>query len=210
MTFHNEDDWPIDEYILTDVTVDQDGGLSLRADSWGFGVTAEEARGKPVPVPGEKVELLGGLGYQIRGIFIGGREYRYVTRVEAEAQRVKWLADYERQKREDFEKNIGDWLRRKNALSGPFYQRIQRFENKDFVEFWKDSGAYELFTVEQANWLYHLAMTKPDPVDWINEFYNADWEDQKVMFPDLDEGHSGNTFGGMVYLARRVASGEEI
>lgn len=210
MAFRNPDNWPIDEYILTSIIVEDDGGLTLSSDGWTFGVTPVEAEGKPVPVVGEKVILLGGFGHQIRGIFIEGDEYRYITKAEAETERERWLADYEDRKRKDFEENISDWLRRKNALIGPFFERIQRFEDKDFAEFWKESGAYELFVVEQANVLYNLAMTKNDPAEWLEWFKEVSWETQRENFPDLDEGHSGNTFGGMVALARRVASGEEI
>jgi len=210
--FHNEDNWPVEYSTVKSVDHYEEGGFAITQDSgWSFFVRAEEAnKFSEVILPGDEVIVLGGLGQQIRGIFIRGREYRYVSKAQAEAEFAAWLANYEREKREAFEANISDWLARKNRLSGPFYQRIQRFEDKDFVEFWKESGAYELFAVEQANALYHLAMRNDDPVAWLEKFYALDWSEQREVFPDLDEGHSGNTFGAMVGLAKAVARGESI
>jgi hypothetical protein len=38
----------------------------------------------------------------------------------------------------------------------------------------------------------------------IDEFVKMDWEEQKKWVPGLDDGHSGNTFGGSVALARAL------
>jgi hypothetical protein len=209
----NPDGWPVDEYAVKEVVVDANDSLTITGDHWTFGITAKEAKGKPVPEPGQKIVLLGGIGHQIRGIFINDVEYRYITREQAEKERAEWLANYDREKEEAFYANIRDWINRKNALDEPFRKRLDRFAAKGFKEFWKDSGAYELFAVEQANKLYRhatdtLGLSNPEP--WLKEFYDSSWESQKIKFPDLDEGHSGNTFGAMVGLAKAVARGQEI
>lgn len=206
----NPDSWPVDEYLLDEVTVDNDGGLTMSSNGWTFGLRPDEAAGKPVPQVGDTVHLLGGFGFQVRGIIIGDVVYRYVTREQAEQEQEEWRADYARQKEESFYANIPDWIKRKNDLDKPFRDRMNRFANKGFKEFWQESGSYELFTVEQANLLYNHAKAQDNPIAWLDKFYAADWENQKTLFPDLDEGHSGNTFGGMVSLARAVVSGQGI
>ena len=47
------------------------------------------------------------------------------------------------------------------------------------------------------------------PEDVIEAFQALSYEEQKAKVPDLDEGHSGNTFGGAVMLAYRLLSGQE-
>lgn len=210
---YNPDGWPVETGTVGSVDVYDDGGCSVTGkNSWSFFINADEieAVGQP-PVADESLVVLGGLGHQIRGIFIGGRQYRYTTREEADREREEWLSDHQRQKEESFYVNISEWLKRKNALDEPFRKRMDRFANKGFEEFWRESGAYELFTVEQANLLLNRAKARGEnPVEWLEEFYDAKWEKQKEMFPGLDEGHSGNTFGGMVWLAKAVANGEDI
>lgn len=38
----------------------------------------------------------------------------------------------------------------------------------------------------------------------LREFYDLPWEEQKQRVPGLDDGHSGNTFGGACALARAL------
>lgn len=219
MTFRNPDNWPVERGTVKSVNFDDGGGCSITQESsWSFFISGKELDAVGVnPEVGEEVIALGGLGFSIRGIFIGGREYRYVTRAEADKEREEWLANYKREKDERFYTNIGDWIKRKNALADPFRNRLDRFANRDgFKEFWTEDGGYELFAVEQADALLKFAVNAPgvetrqDIVDWLATFKDANWEEQHVMWPDLDADHSGNTFGGMIGLARRVASGEEI
>lgn len=208
---HNEDNWPVDEYVVEEIDPYDDGGFFVKStDGWSFGVTKEEAEAVGVlPKPGDKIVLLGGLGHQIRGIFIGDHEYRYKTRAQADAEREEWLANYERQKEERFYANIAEWVKRKDALDKSFRERLDRFANKGFKEFWKEDGGYELFTVEQANALYNTA-PEDNRVEWLDRFAAASYDEQKELFPGMDDGHSGNTFGGMVGLAKAVANGMEI
>jgi hypothetical protein len=70
---------------------------------------------------------------------------------------------------------------------------------------------------EQHRWALDddLAVTDPD-VDAdaigsaVKEFYDKPWDEQAVLVPELDKGHSGNTFGGAVALARALLSGEKV
>lgn len=205
---YNPDDWPVDEYIVKDISVYDDGGFGVSTtDSSGFGVGAEEAKDKPLPKPGDKIVLLGGWGSTIKGINIGGVQYRYKSQTDVDRERQEWLDNYAREKEEAFYANIADYIKRKNALDKPFQERMDRFANKGFKEFWTESGSYELYAVEQANKLYRHF---DGDATLIEEFKDLSWDEQKARFPELDEGHSGNTFGAMVWLARAVANGEAI
>lgn len=42
----------------------------------------------------------------------------------------------------------------------------------------------------------------------VQEFYDLPWEKQIKI--GIDQGHSGNTFGGACMLARRLLKGEEV
>lgn len=213
--YRNPDNWPVESSAVKSVNYHDDGSASITQESgWTFFISSKELDAVGVnPEVGEEVIVLGGLGFSIRGIFIGGREYRYVTREQADQEREEWLANYRREKEERFYTNIGDYIKRKNAMGTPFRERMDRFANKNgFKEFWTEDGGYELLCVEQADKLYKLASEVSDEnaVEWLNIFSEASWEEQKRLFPDLDEGHSGNTFGAMVGLARAVAMGRDI
>lgn len=213
--FHNEDNWPVETGVVESISVYDDGGFGVSTtEHSGFGVTAKEAKAVgTLPEAGDEIVWLGGWGRPITGIFIGGVEYRYKTYEQVEQEHKDWSANYDREKEESFYKNIQSWVARKDALDEPFRERINRFANKGFQEFWTNDGGYELFTVEQANKLYSFAVEAAgadNAVEWINTFYNMDYDKQKEAFPGLDDGHSGNTFGGMVGLAKAVARGDDI
>lgn len=213
----NPDRWPVEISTVKTIEMYDDGGFAITQESgWSFFVNAEEAnKFSETPEPGDNVVVLGGLGHEIRGIFINDREYRYVTREEAEKRREEWLASHAREKEERFYANIGDYIKRKEALDKPFRERLNRFANKGFKKFWTEDGGYELFAVEQADQLLkhvkerciHVDQT---PVEWLDWFYKLDWDEQMAAFPGLDDGHSGNTFGAMVGLAKAVARGDSI
>jgi hypothetical protein len=215
MTFRNPDAWPVEGGRVSNVNVYDEGGVAVTWDKrWTFWISPEEleASGR-MPQVGDWAIVLGGIGQEIRGIFVGPMgqetEYRYLTYEEAEAKRAQWLLDYENEKQTQYRNNINEWLIRSGNLDRPFRARIDRFAAAD-TNFWKDDGGYELFCVEQANKLYRVALTKADPAGWLDKFAAASYDEQKQMFPGLGDGHSGNTFGGMVGLAKAVAAGQPI
>ena len=77
-----------------------------------------------------------------------------------------------------------------------FKARIDRFwrNNPDFrVEY----ENYEMFCCTQAVGIAD-AMKTPEGVQ---NFKTKQWDEQKALFPELSDGHSGNTFGCSVALA---------
>jgi hypothetical protein len=67
----------------------------------------------------------------------------------------------------------------------------------------RDYESYELFVCEQAASL--AALPKDGLIrDWYERFRVLPYKAQKVEWPGLDDGHSGNTFGAAVQLAYRL------
>ena len=66
--------------------------------------------------------------------------------------------------------------------------------------------SYEMFILTQAVLIYD---TLQNPED-IEEFREGSWDYQKRMVPDLDDGHSGNTFGCATFMALCLSKGEEV
>lgn len=79
-------------------------------------------------------------------------------------------------------------------------------------------GAYELFVCEQAQSLadhvleqYRQMECPPDCRDranyaekWFKDFRESSYDHQRALWPDMDDGHSGNTFGWSVNLAHNI------
>lgn len=159
-------------------------------DGWCLVVTSKRCQVEPKV--GETILCFGrGVGYEVRGVVIGGRVYSYQTREEHEQgwrQKVDKDAQ-EKQKRAEEERPERD--RRIEALPQPLQERLRRFlQTKE--EFAADFEPYELFVCEQAA----LIANKLGDPKAIREFSQAKTAEQKEMIPDLDfEEHSGNTFG---------------
>lgn len=89
----------------------------------------------------------------IHGVDIDGREVFYLTPLERDAERVNWLADYDRRKREDYARNKKAWEADFQKLPPPLKARIQFFRDRDPAFQVEDQG-YELFCcVEAAKFL---------------------------------------------------------
>jgi len=141
-----------------------------------------------------------GFGYTVRGIaLVDGFNvlvYRYQTAAEEEAA-FKAYQEKERANRESkFQEGFTEFRAKVDALPEPFKARIDRFLLKP--GWGPEFGGYELFSCLEA--LKIVARVK-NPAD-LKRFYDMKYEDQRLMVPDLDEGHSGNTFGMACLLAR--------
>lgn len=215
MIHENTENWPEERYVVESVEKEPGGGWVINSTGgWTFLINASEAEAQPYePKQQDEVILYGGLGRPVQGIVINGHTFRYKTREQDEAERQEWLADRAREGDERFYANIADWIKRKNALPKPYRDRMNRFINKSGVkEFWTEDGGYELFTLEQSAMMVETAKEGDpiNPVAWLEIFRNESWEKQKELMPKLDDGHSGNTFGGAVGLASAVLQGEAI
>lgn len=207
----NDDGWYVSLHTITAVN---DTGVTVE-DGWSIFVDFTD---KPPLSPGDVAEFYSTsnrLGGRVRGMFVNDIEYiKYQTREEAETERLEWLANYEREKRERYVKNSSKWLESKDRLREPLRKRIERFEEMHGVEkFWTEDGGYELFVCEQADRLLDYAESQATDGNSLEQVIDA-WSklsyDEQAKMPGFDDGHSGNTFGGMVYLAKSVALGLEV
>lgn len=217
------DDNNFEEGELTKVTPYKDGsGWSVQFGHTGLGVPRIE--GKPEPSVGDTIRVYGSWGFDIYGIDLNGVEVFWRTPWERFAKRVEWLAGYDREKRERFEKNEAEMDRRYEALPAPLRARIDRFRS-EAADFRIDAVAYEMAAAgdapkiaralaEREGWALDDDLRADAPTERIeaavSEFIKRPYDEQREIVPDLDEGHSGNTFGGACRLAYAVMAGEKV
>lgn len=203
------DDTEFEEVTIAKVEREGDGGWAIvRSDGWSFFVPPES----PVtPAVGMTARFYGrGIGYTVRGLFIGGEKVFYRTAQE-EKEKCRKGAEAETAKRADeLEKNRAEMDRQFAALPKAFQDRIATFRANN-PNFRRDYEPYELFCCEQAV-LIAKALDKGD-VD-KNEiafavFRAMSFDEQKERVPGLDDGHSGNTFDCATEMARQYLARPE-
>lgn len=174
---------------------DEGRGYSIeKADGWSL--WCEKVEGL-TPKPGDSLRIWGrGIGFAVRGIAINGTIVRYETAQEWDDRQTREQSqrDMDRLAEAEAKRETND--ARIAALPEVFQRRIQRFR-KGHPDFWWQHQPYELFVCEQAV-LIAAAMKHPDDVP---AFAKLDWQQQKMIVPGLDDGHSGNTFGAACRLA---------
>lgn len=176
-----------------------DDGCSITdTDGWTLFLSKEDLlKNKVEPKKGDTARFYGaGIGSIVRGVFINGQEIFYRTPEEQEAQNKQDLIEREKQDKERFEKIRDDLDADYNSLPENFKKRLDRFRrnNPDFR--WKFE-AYEMVCLRDAVKISSAFTTAEE----IKKFAALDWNEQMAAVPDLDEGHSGNTFGFAVRLA---------
>lgn len=200
------------------VVRDVSEGSFVREDGWSFGIQDEWS---VKPKPGDVARFYGrGTGYTVRGLDINGVQCYYRTEEQQSEEHAKWVSNHEAEQKAEFEENKASLDEKYQNLPEVFQRRIDKFRanNPDFR--W-EYEPYEMFCCEQAvviataigKRLVDEAMTEGLPLEdakkvigerapsAFQEFSNMGWENQKELVPDLDEGHSGNTFGCSVRLA---------
>lgn len=200
------EEWPIEK-----VEVGEDNSYSVTFDR-STGTTLTMPEGKSVKV-GDMLRLYpGGFGCMRHGFAINGEVIEWKTPWERFADRVKGLAAYDRRKREDFTKQQAELDRKYEALPAPLKARIDRFRAAD-PKFRMDAEAYEMAAVWDAPKIAEALRPEvdagEDPEVVVNRFRDLSFEEQNAKVPGLDQGHSGNTFGGAVMLAYRLLAGLE-
>lgn len=149
------------------------------------------------PAPGMTARFYGrGFGYTVRGLAINGVEFFYRTEAEDDERHKKAAEEADAKKKREAEEELPRNLQRIAALPEFFRRRLERF-NWNNPDFWWESLAYELFTCEQA---VIIAVACPTGDD-VKAFAAMAYAEQRQRVPDLDDGHSGNTFGMACRLA---------
>lgn len=182
------------DYIIGDVTGDVDSGWSV-----GFkeGLCCFIGPTSPVvPSPGMTLRMYGQRFGTIRGQVLDGKVVFYRSPGEQERREAEQHAQRQRDKQERFENSRDTLDAQYEALPDAFKKRIDWFRSQTAnwrVEF----EAYELMCCCDAVKIADALKTRNS----IENFSQADWEDQKKAVPDLDDGHSGNSFGMACRLA---------
>jgi len=149
------------------------------------------------PKPGDSLRMYpgGGLGTTIRGVALNGVPVYYRTAEEQAVRHKQQVAQQHEEERASYIANRAKYEAQLQALPGPFQERIIGFRNAN-PEFW-EFEPYELFACTEA-----VKIAAKIPADKIQAFYKLRFEVQKKRVPDLDDGHSGGTFGAACTLAR--------
>lgn len=157
------------------------------------------------PAIGETVEFYGrGFGYDVRGIVIEGRIYRYLTEEEAEVARKEMLERERRKKDAAWEEGKEAFMDRVEALPPEFRKRVAWFMAGN--ERWgAEFGPYELFCCEQAVVIAADCREKGD----VDSFHEDRDRQERVLGEAMHE-HSGNTFGASCMLASLYLSSPEM
>lgn len=198
------------EQQITEVK-EEENGYSILAGSTGFGLSKKYG---VQPKVGDMVRVYAHLGSRIRGIDLNGEPVFFRTEKETE-QDQKELAERMRRRRdEEFAAQADELVERVMTLPGNFRRRIEWFERHN-PRFGPDYMAYELSVCEDAvkiaNWAVEASKDLLQPPEkMIDEFHGWSWELQNETIPDLFDGHSGNSFGFAMRLARHQVTEPEM
>lgn len=181
------------------------------------GCYLKRVEGGPVPEVGDLIRHYGrGFGYPFHGVEIDGEELFYRTPWERFAERMAMLAGFDRQSRERFEEQREELDAKYDALPEALKLRFDRFRAED-PDFRHEGEAYEMAAAwdgaKIADYLRPQAIVAKDEKAierLVRDFHALSWEEQKAAIPDLDEGHSGNTFAGACRLALGLLLGREL
>ena len=153
-----------------------------------------------IPKKGMNVKYYGkGLGYAIRGIVVEDTVFYYRTPEQEEKRFKQWVKDRDNEAKRTFKKNKSKIDKRFNKLPQLFQLRIQRFRKHNRNFRW-EFESYELFCCEEAVKIANALKTEDAIIEWSKK----DWKEQVKQVP-ISDGHSGNTFGCAVVLARLYA-----
>jgi len=154
-----------------------------------------------IPLPGMTVRFYGkGYGHTVRGIDIDGHISFYRTPEQAEEDHRKMCERYDLESRQAFKKQKKQLDKDYDGLPDFFQKRIDKFRRNN-PDFRYKYESYEMFCCKEAVKIADTLKTQ----EVLERWAKLDWAEQKQMV-DIDDGHSGNTFGCAVYLARLYLS----
>jgi hypothetical protein len=187
----NDDNW--EEKEITEVQQDGELGFFLQMGDTGFYVKAAYPR---LPQVGNLARFYTVRISTIRGLFINGEQFFYRTVEEQNAYDDAERENMRQEKIRKFEENRADHDIRIAALPKVFQKRLLRFQNGN-PEFRPMFESYELMVCEQAVLIASHFKTQEE----LQEWEKLDYAGRKVVVPELDEYHSGNSMGCSTVLA---------
>lgn len=198
-----------------------DGWTVHTEEGYSFSIDKSQRFDADPPRAGDPITVHS-LGTKVLGVDLRGE--RLYLKSERE-DRLEWLlfrASWRRRRREVFARDRERLDREYEALPDVLRARIDRFRDAD-PEFRVEAEGYEMAAVADAPKIARavgadLGEPGPDgyPTDVpaeragaaMDEFRDLDYERQRELVPDLNEGHSGNTFGAATGLAYRLLTGQ--
>ena len=132
----------------------------------------------------------------IRGVDLRGEPLFYKTQAELEADHEKFRIKLEEDRRKRFEKDRKKLDRQFGSLPEVFQRRLSWFRAS--TPGWRaQHEGYEMTCCVDA---VKIATVMKTPAG-VRRFQKMSSKKQHELIPDLDTGHSGNTFGMAVRLA---------
>lgn len=185
-----------EDQVITDVV---DDGDSWQVNCDGACLVVSKPKGKNIsPRPGMVMRTYGGFGFPVRGVDIDGEEVFYRTPSEQGALHAEQVKKFKEERMRKFlESEKAELDDAFSSLPEPFQKRIEKFRRNNPNFRW-DFEAYEMFCCKQAVAIA-TALKTPEA---IVEFFYKPYEEQFALVPGLREGHSGNTMGFSVVLAK--------
>ena len=179
---------------VSTVLEDKDGWVITDAEGWTFFVPRKHG---VVPQVGDKARFYGnGIGSIVRGLVLNDKPVFYRTEEEQTAQNQRDREQDDEDRRAKFEQNRTAMDADYDALPPVFRERIDKFRNTNPDFRWQYED-YEVFCCKEAVKIAGHMQT----ADKVAEFHRATTERQHELVPNLDDGHSGNTFGFACRLA---------
>lgn len=153
------------------------------------------------PKAGETVHLYGkGLGYEVRGIVVEGRVYRYKTEEQAKVDHEAWCEERRKKAEAKLEATRAERDAKIAALPKLFRDRIERFQ-RTTPDWRRDHEEYEIFCCEEAVKIVQHVLEQHVSTSIVLDRFREDAELQKAVLGKSLEQHSGNTFGAACNLA---------
>jgi hypothetical protein len=180
-------------------------------DSWELTVDSGSMiccikNGNFIPKTGMAARFYGkGFGYPVRGIEINGHIMYYRTPKQADEDHKKWCEERAKEAKARFKKNKKQNEKDYKSLPDAYRNRMDRLRLKSPNDRC-DWEPYEMFILTQSAEIAKCLKTVEDIDKWVDMV----WEEQKKLVPTLNDGHSGNTFGAAVNLAKRYLMNMEL
>lgn len=206
-----------------------DGYEIDRSEGWGtLWLSKDECNGF-VPQDGDAVVIFTRNFSQVVGVIIENHVIRYKTTDQFNADRKAMLDGFRLDKLERYVK-FGDTLKaRVDKLHPALKARMERFAAvaETPEDFWIEDAPYEMIClqgatallnkVEELGYLPNLeAPISPNntltlrAIEWINDWWEQDYNRQMELVPDFGEGHSGFTASAAKGLAIMVLEGKDV
>jgi hypothetical protein len=152
-----------------------------------------------VPKVGSIARYYGkGFGFSVRGVDIDGQEVYYRTEEEQKENHRREQEKWHQEKKDQYEREGKAILDAQYAtLPLLFQQRLDRFRATK-ADFRWEMEPYEMSCCVDA---VLMARHARFDLDDLRRFQKLPWRDQKEEIPDLEDGHSGNSWGTAVMLA---------